>query len=341
MLTMFSYLNLNCEAEGLYRVPGSGPQVKYWQRRFDTELDVDLLDEQELYDPNNIGSMFKSWLRDLPTEMFPKDLQQSLAEDLAQDNPDYQKLGQPVPQKLKDTLSSLSPFNYYLLFAITCHLSLLLSHQDSNRMDLNNLSICIGPCLDLERWLFNYLVGSWKQCWQGCFTEKDYLEFEKEHEQNLANGLAAQTSSVPQQSMQDRPTRQTMLNDRNVHSSSSKTRSRSRGGSSHYEDARSRRQSPQRGADPLPTPGFDTSNKAIFAQLGNGSSFGPPRSKSTPSADMVPPRPATSGKSSAENSKVGTPTMPAHTRSQSDFQLEIQPSSPIDFPFLANAAKEG
>ena len=41
---MYSYLNTNCENEGLYRVPGSGPQVKHWQRRFDQELDIDLLD---------------------------------------------------------------------------------------------------------------------------------------------------------------------------------------------------------------------------------------------------------------------------------------------------------
>lgn len=31
-----SYLNMNgCEEEGLYRVPGSGKDVKYWQMRFD------------------------------------------------------------------------------------------------------------------------------------------------------------------------------------------------------------------------------------------------------------------------------------------------------------------
>ncbi|KAK0282932.1 hypothetical protein LTR91_023390 [Friedmanniomyces endolithicus] len=177
------YLNLNCESEGLYRVPGSGPQVKKWQRRFDTELDVDLLDESELYDPNNIGSMLKSWLRDLPTEILPASLQASLAAELELENPEYAKMGQPAPQKLRDALSELSPFNYYLLFAITCHLSLLLSHKDKNRMDLNNLCICIGPCLRLERWLFNYLVGDWRHCWQGCFTEKQYLESEKAHEQ--------------------------------------------------------------------------------------------------------------------------------------------------------------
>jgi len=42
--------------------------------------------------------------------------------------------------------------------------------------------VCIGPCLKLERWLFNYLVGDWRHCWQGCFTEKHFLEAEKAFE---------------------------------------------------------------------------------------------------------------------------------------------------------------
>ena len=309
--------------------------MKFWQRRFDTELDVDLLDEQELYDPNNIGSMFKSWLRDQPTEIFPKTLQLELGELLAKENPEYQKLGQAVPQELKDALSSLPPFNYYLLFAITCHLSLLLSHQDRNRMDLNNLSICIGPCLELERWLFNYLVGSWKQCWQGCYTEKEYLKAEQDHEQGLAEQNQRQPPATrnggQQLQAQERSTRVARPADRNVHSSSS-GRSRSRGGSSHYEDARSR-QSPHRGAEPVP-PAFDASNQSLtnlFSQLNNGAG------RRVASPDTLQQRPATSGKQSADGSKVGTPTMPTHTRSQSDFQLEVQPSSPIEFPFLTAA----
>lgn len=33
------YLNYKgCDVEGLYRVPGSGPQIKKWQRRFDEGL---------------------------------------------------------------------------------------------------------------------------------------------------------------------------------------------------------------------------------------------------------------------------------------------------------------
>lgn len=36
------YLNYKgCDVEGLYRVPGSGPQIKKWQRRFDERKSQD------------------------------------------------------------------------------------------------------------------------------------------------------------------------------------------------------------------------------------------------------------------------------------------------------------
>jgi hypothetical protein len=172
------YLNSQCEYEGLYRVPGSGPQVKRWQRRFDTELDVDILKE-ETYDVNEIASMLKAWLRELPTEIFPAQKQKDLAAKLEKENPKFKNVGEPAPQLLRDALSELPPFNYYLLFAITCHLSLILNHKDQNRMDLNNLAVCVGPCLNLDRWLFNYLVGDWRNCWRGCNTERAAQEVEK------------------------------------------------------------------------------------------------------------------------------------------------------------------
>jgi RhoGAP domain len=159
-----------CEEEGLYRIPGSGKDVKHWQRRFDTEHDINLFDEPELYDINTIGSMFKAWLRDLPDEIFPKQAQVKIAE---------QCMGATkTPQLLKDELSKLPPFNYYLLFAITCHLSLLHSFADKNKMDYRNLCICFQPCLRIDGFCFQFLVQDWKNCWQGCWTEKEHLEEE-------------------------------------------------------------------------------------------------------------------------------------------------------------------
>ncbi|KAL1958294.1 hypothetical protein VTO42DRAFT_4611 [Malbranchea cinnamomea] len=172
------YLNYKgCEEEGLYRVPGSGRDVKHWQRRFDTELDINLFDEPELYDINTIGSMFKAWLRELPDEIFPRETQAKIEEQCAG--------ATTVPQMLKDELSKLPPFNYYLLFAITCHLSLLHSYVDKNKMDYRNLCICFQPCMKIDAFCFQFLVCDWKNCWQGCWTEKEYLEKELEYERQM------------------------------------------------------------------------------------------------------------------------------------------------------------
>ncbi|EGC44004.1 rho GTPase activator [Histoplasma capsulatum var. duboisii H88] len=174
------YLNFKgCEEEGLYRVPGSGKDVKHWQKRFDTEYDINLFDEPDLYDINTIGSMFKAWLRELPDEIFPKATQAMIAEKCMG--------ATTAPQMLKDELSKLPPFNYYLLFAITCHLSLLHSYVDKNKMDYRNLCICFQPCMKIDGFCFQFLVCDWKNCWQGCWTEKEYLAIELEAEKKGMN----------------------------------------------------------------------------------------------------------------------------------------------------------
>ncbi|KAL8895160.1 MAG: hypothetical protein Q9192_003803 [Flavoplaca navasiana] len=165
------YLNFRgCEEEGLYRVPGSGTKIKYYQERFDRELDINLFEEPDLYDINIIGSLFKAWLRDLPSEILPKATQARVA--AAHPN------ATTVPQMLKDELSNLPPWNYYLLFAITCHLSLLHAYHEKNKMSYSNLCICFQPCIGIDSYCFQFLVCEWRSCWQGCFTEKDYLEQE-------------------------------------------------------------------------------------------------------------------------------------------------------------------
>ncbi|KAK7729265.1 hypothetical protein SLS53_009296 [Cytospora paraplurivora] len=165
------YLNYKgCDVEGLYRVPGSGPQIKKWQRRFDEHYDVDLFTQEDLYDINIIGSMLKAWLRELPDELFPKEAQDRIARECAG--------AEKVPQMLIDELSKLSPFNYYLLFAITCHLSLLLAHSDKNKMDFRNLCICFQPCMKIDAFCFKFLVCDWRDCWKGCKTEAKYIEEE-------------------------------------------------------------------------------------------------------------------------------------------------------------------
>lgn len=134
------------------------------------EYDIDLFEQDNLYDINTVGSMFKAWLRELPDEIFPKATQAMIAEKCMG--------ATKTPQLLKDELSKLPPHNYYLLFAVTCHLNLLHSYVDQNKMDYRNLCICFQPCMKIDGFCFQFLVQDWKNCWQGCWTEKEYLEVE-------------------------------------------------------------------------------------------------------------------------------------------------------------------
>ncbi|KAI1485462.1 hypothetical protein F5X96DRAFT_674623 [Biscogniauxia mediterranea] len=204
------YLNFNgTDVEGLYRVPGSGPQIKKWQRKFDEEYDVDLFAQKDLYDINIIGSMLKAWLRELPDELFPKEAQERISRECAG--------AEEVPQMLIDELSNLSPFNYYLLFAITCHLSLLLAHSDKNKMDFRNLCICFQPCMKIDAFCFKFLVCDWRLCWQGCRNEARYIEEEYMlFQQPLPRGLTTDPRGFSGRSSHE---------DRNVSSSDSSKQS--------------------------------------------------------------------------------------------------------------------
>ncbi|KAF9765402.1 hypothetical protein IL306_002314 [Fusarium sp. DS 682] len=191
------YLNYKgCEVEGLYRVPGSGPQIKKWQRKFDEQYDVNLFNERDLYDINIIGSMLKAWLRELPDELFPKAAQDRIARECAG--------AEEVPELLIEELSNLSPFNYYLLFAITCHLSLLLAHSDKNKMDFRNLCICFQPCMKIDVFCFKFLVCDWRDCWRGCKNEAKYIEEEYViFDQPPPRGLAEPAKPRPQDESED------------------------------------------------------------------------------------------------------------------------------------------
>jgi hypothetical protein len=118
--------------------------------------------------------MFKAWLRQLPEQVFPQEIQNRVIQKCAKIEP------QPTstPQYLKDEISQLPPWNYYLLFAITCHISLLHNCSKDNKMTYGNLCVCFAPCLKIEQWIFQWLILDWKNCWQGCSTEREYLEKE-------------------------------------------------------------------------------------------------------------------------------------------------------------------
>jgi hypothetical protein len=172
------------------------PQENLLTRSNNIELDIDLFEQEDLYDINIIGSMLKAWLRELPDELFPKASQDRIARECAG--------ADKVPQLLVDELSNLRPFNYYLLFAITCHLSLLLAHSDKNKMDFRNLCICFQPCMKIDAFCFKFLVVDWRDCWKGCKTEDEWLAKEYSHTDLLPPSSGEGRSSTAVESHDER-----------------------------------------------------------------------------------------------------------------------------------------
>jgi hypothetical protein len=199
------YLNAKgIESEGIYRVPGSTREVEHWEMRFDTEHDIDLLQPDiPIYDINTVASIFKNWLRNLPDEIVPSTVQNEVIKAVSADGG---SLPLQAPKELKKALSQLPPFNYYLLFAITCHLSLLNAHSEVTKMTYNNLRICLQPSLRLSPPFFQWLVEDWRNCWEGCFPEKEYLEREYRwiEQAELAAAQHHQRAGSSSKSSQDR-----------------------------------------------------------------------------------------------------------------------------------------
>jgi len=114
--------------------------------------------------------MLKAWLRELPDELLPRSVQKEVEDNC--------RNAVETPQMLRDELSKLPPYNYYILFAITCHISVLYMNSEKTKMNFKNLCICFQPCMGIDPFCFQWLVCDWKNCWQGCWTEKEYLELE-------------------------------------------------------------------------------------------------------------------------------------------------------------------
>ena len=141
--------------------------------------------------------MFKNWLRQLPDEIFPKSIQAAIQQECQGEK--------TTPQMLKDELSKLPPFNYYLLFAITCHISLLHSCSEFNKMNYNNLCICFQPAIKIDAFCFQFLILDWRNCWQGCWTEKDYLT----DEMNYLSAVAMENQAQQQTPARNVPAQNT------------------------------------------------------------------------------------------------------------------------------------
>ncbi|KAF8930443.1 hypothetical protein BGZ52_001098 [Haplosporangium bisporale] len=135
---------------GLYRVPGSHASVQRLKRMFDTGQDYDLL-AMDAIDPNDIATLLKLYLRELPNPLLPSALLEQFQSLLSTDR--------HICHTLRGILIRLPRPNYVVLSYLCHHLSKIAAHSDTTKMTVSNLGVVFAPTLSIGSILFKALLG--------------------------------------------------------------------------------------------------------------------------------------------------------------------------------------
>ncbi|KAG0091202.1 hypothetical protein BGZ93_008952 [Podila epicladia] len=131
-------------------VPGSHASVQRLKRMFDTGQDYDLLAMDDI-DPNDIATLLKLYLRELPNPLLPPTLMEQFQSLLSTDR--------HICHTLRGILIRLPRPNYVVLSYLCHHLSKIAAHSDTTKMTVSNLGVVFSPTLSIGSVLFKALLG--------------------------------------------------------------------------------------------------------------------------------------------------------------------------------------
>ncbi|KAF8980985.1 hypothetical protein BGZ46_003405 [Entomortierella lignicola] len=117
---------------------------------FDTGGDYNLLNMDGI-DPNDIATLLKLYLRELPSPLMPPALLEQFQSLLSTDR--------QICHTLRSILIRLPPQNYVVLSFLCHHLSKIASHAEKTKMTVSNLGVVFAPTLAIGSVLFKALLG--------------------------------------------------------------------------------------------------------------------------------------------------------------------------------------
>ncbi|KAJ7606133.1 Rho GTPase activation protein [Mycena polygramma] len=130
------------ESQGIYRLSGTMTKVANLRQRLDKDLDsVDLDSPEWSSDINNVASVMKMWLRELPDSLLTNDLQQGFIDAAKIENDRLRHI------RLHERVNDLPDANYATLKYFLGHLNRINQHASENSMSVQNLAIVFGPTL--------------------------------------------------------------------------------------------------------------------------------------------------------------------------------------------------
>ncbi len=134
--------------EGLFRLSGSNIVIRLLKDRFNTEGDVDLLADEEDYDVHAVASLFKTYLRELPSTILTRELHLEFIKVL-----ELHEKGQKIAA-YNGLVHQLPAANFSLLRTLSHYLLEVVQNSDRNKMSVKNVGIVFSPTLNIPAPVF-------------------------------------------------------------------------------------------------------------------------------------------------------------------------------------------
>jgi len=128
--------------QGIYRLSGTTSKVAKLKQLLDKDLEaVDLNNQEWSSDINNVTSVLKMWLRELPEPLMTFNLQHGFTEAAKIENDRLRHI------RLHERVNDLPDPNYATLKYLLGHLHRINQYASENSMTMQNLAIVFGPTL--------------------------------------------------------------------------------------------------------------------------------------------------------------------------------------------------
>ncbi|PLB46991.1 RhoGAP domain protein [Aspergillus steynii IBT 23096] len=146
--------------EGIFRLSGSNVVVKALKERFNTEGDVDFLAGDQYYDVHAVASLFKQYLRELPTTVLTRELHLEFLRVLELDEKQKKIVA------FNSLVHRLPKPNLALLRALVQFLMNIVNNSDVNKMTVRNVGIVFAPTLNIPAPVFSTFLTDFEDIFE-------------------------------------------------------------------------------------------------------------------------------------------------------------------------------
>lgn len=142
--------------EGIFRLSGSNVVIKQLRERFNTESDVDLVNDATYYDMHAVASLLKLYLRELPTTILTRDLHLEFLAVTELTNVRDKVIA------LSELVQRLPQANATLLMYLIAFLIKIINNADRNKMTVRNVGIVFSPTLNIPAPVFAMFLQNYE-----------------------------------------------------------------------------------------------------------------------------------------------------------------------------------